>query len=256
MARDAFVRFLIASPRSPATSGGAATGCACSAGLLILRGILGGTAALLLSRHQPPAGRHRRSSTTPRQSSPRPSPRCSSKKPWLRHAGGPGRRVVRREPRGLRPSRALGGGYLWLAIGLFSACSRRRLTPSAPRVDRGAWEVFLAVCIVGALFNAPLALHGWKTPTSGGWALLGPSASCDRAQLLLTHALAAVEAATPDHQPAHRRDLAGSRALLRGTVRVLSVVGRADPRGVSLVSRHRNAIEHFALMQLRSSRAK
>jgi drug/metabolite transporter (DMT)-like permease len=95
--------------------------------------------------------------------------------------------------------RALGGGYTWLGVGLASAvCSGGAVTAvRAARKTDGAWEVFGAFCVGGLLCTAPFALHGWKPPTASLWVfLLLVGLLAAGAQLLMTHALVAVEAAT------------------------------------------------------------
>jgi drug/metabolite transporter (DMT)-like permease len=138
--------------------------------------------------------------------------------------------------------RALGGAYVWLAIGLISAVisGGAIATIRAARRTEGAWEVFLSVCVVGALFNAPLALHGWKAPTPGGWALLATvGLLATVAQLLLTHALATVEAASAGiiSQLTVVTALALGHFMDGEPFGLLSVVGGAlTLAGVSLVS--------------------
>jgi drug/metabolite transporter (DMT)-like permease len=94
---------------------------------------------------------------------------------------------------------ALGGEYFWQGLGLTSAVvSGAAITAirAARRTD-GAWEVLGAFCLVGMMCTAPFALHAWKNPTPALWLLLlvvGLLAAA--AQILMTHALAAVEAAT------------------------------------------------------------
>jgi drug/metabolite transporter (DMT)-like permease len=95
--------------------------------------------------------------------------------------------------------RALGGGYFWLAVGVASAvCSGAAVTAirAARRTDN-AWTVFLAFGVMGAVCVAPFAAHAWRTPTPGLWGLLllvGVLAA--GGQLLMTHALGSVDAAT------------------------------------------------------------
>jgi drug/metabolite transporter (DMT)-like permease len=94
--------------------------------------------------------------------------------------------------------RALGGGYGWQALALLSAvCSGAAVTSirAARRTD-GTWEVFAMFCLVGALFTAPPALAEWRAPTPAQWLLLMSVGGCAVvAQLFMTHALGAVEAA-------------------------------------------------------------
>jgi drug/metabolite transporter (DMT)-like permease len=95
--------------------------------------------------------------------------------------------------------RALGGAYTWQALGLLSAVFSGVAVTSirAARRTDGAWEVFGAFCLFGLLCTAPLALAGWRTPTPTLWALLaGVGVVAAAGQVLMTHALAAVEAAS------------------------------------------------------------
>lgn len=95
--------------------------------------------------------------------------------------------------------RALGGAYLWQALGLLSAVvSGAAVTAirAARRTD-GAWEVLGAFCLVGMLCTAPFALPMWRWPGPAAWLLIvvvGLLAATG--QLLMTHALIAVEAST------------------------------------------------------------
>lgn len=95
--------------------------------------------------------------------------------------------------------RALGGAYLWQALGLLSAvCSGVAVTSirAARRTD-GAWEVFGAFCLFGMVCTAPFAIAAWRTPTPALWLLLaGVGVVAAVGQVLMTHALAAVDAAT------------------------------------------------------------
>jgi drug/metabolite transporter (DMT)-like permease len=99
----------------------------------------------------------------------------------------------------LGQGRAIGGAYGWQALGLVSALvSGAAVTAirAARRTD-GAWEVLGAFCLVGMLATAPLALHGWKSPTPALWGMLlvvGLLAAAG--QILMTHALVAVDAPT------------------------------------------------------------
>src|SRR5262249_43230217 len=95
--------------------------------------------------------------------------------------------------------RVLGGEYFWQACGLVSAVVSGAAITSirAARRSDGAWEVFLAFCVVGTICTAPFALHAWKSPPPAQWGLLlvvGLLASLG--QMLMTDALAHVDAAS------------------------------------------------------------
>jgi drug/metabolite transporter (DMT)-like permease len=99
----------------------------------------------------------------------------------------------------LGQGRALGGAYGWQLVGLASAvCSGVAVTSlrAARRTD-GAWEVFLAFCVLGLVCTGPFALAGWRAPSATGWLLLlAVGLVAAAAQVLMTHALGAVEAAS------------------------------------------------------------
>jgi drug/metabolite transporter (DMT)-like permease len=95
--------------------------------------------------------------------------------------------------------RALGGAYLWQAAGLLSAVLAGIAVTSirAARRTDGAWEVFGAFCLIGLLCTGPFAAAGWRPPDAGMWALLAAvGVVAAAAQMLMTHALGAVDAAT------------------------------------------------------------
>lgn len=95
--------------------------------------------------------------------------------------------------------RALGGAYGWMLMSLGSAVvSGAAVTAirAARRFD-GSWEVFTAFSLLGILCTAPAALPVWVTPTKGEWLLLvAVGVISIGAQIIMTHALGAVEAAT------------------------------------------------------------
>jgi drug/metabolite transporter (DMT)-like permease len=95
--------------------------------------------------------------------------------------------------------KALGGGYGWQAVALLSAVTSGAAVTSirAARRTDGPWEVFTGFCLIGLLCTAPGALAGWQAPTGREWALLAAVGGLSViAQVLMTHALGAVEAAT------------------------------------------------------------
>jgi drug/metabolite transporter (DMT)-like permease len=95
--------------------------------------------------------------------------------------------------------RALGGSYVWQGIALASAVFSGAAVTSirAARRSDGAWEVFTAFCLFGALWTAPFALRSWQAPTPEEWGiLLGVGVCSVGGQMLMTHALGVVSAAT------------------------------------------------------------
>ena len=99
----------------------------------------------------------------------------------------------------LGKGQVLGGDYAWQLIALVSAvCSGLAVTAirAARRTD-GPWEVFFAFCVVGAMVTAPFAVVHWRWPTPKVWGLLLVVGLLSvAAQILMTYALGAVEAAT------------------------------------------------------------
>jgi len=138
--------------------------------------------------------------------------------------------------------RALGGGYVWLALGLVSAVTSGAAVTAirAARRSDGAWEVFGIFCLAGALCTGPFALHAWKWPTSTVWLLLVAVGLLAAAgQLLMTHALIAVEASTAGiiSQITVVTAMALGHFLDGEPFREVSLVGAAlTVAGVSLVS--------------------
>lgn len=98
----------------------------------------------------------------------------------------------------LGQGRALGGAYGWQLVALASAVASGAAITSlrAARRTDGPWEVFGAFCVVGVACTAPLALARWRSPGAADWALLlAVGLVSVWAQILLTRALGAVEAA-------------------------------------------------------------
>ncbi|MBI4511306.1 MAG: DMT family transporter [Deltaproteobacteria bacterium] len=94
--------------------------------------------------------------------------------------------------------KALGGAYGWQAVALCSAVISGAAVTSirAARRTDGSWEIFAAFCIFGMLCTGPHAFLRWKSPSVQEWALLGVVGVLSVvAQVLMTHALAVVEAA-------------------------------------------------------------
>lgn len=95
-------------------------------------------------------------------------------------------------------SGALGGGRMWIALGLTSALMSGAAVTAirAARRTDGSWEILTAFCLLGLVCTAPLTVIGWRTPDAAGWALLLLVGLLSvLAQLLMTHAFAVVEAA-------------------------------------------------------------
>ncbi len=93
----------------------------------------------------------------------------------------------------------LGGAYGWQLVALASAVASGAAVTSiraARRTDH-AWVVFGAFCLIGLLATAPLALVRWRAPTlTEWWLLVAVGLLSVVAQVIMTHALGAVEAAT------------------------------------------------------------
>jgi len=145
--------------------------------------------------------------------------------------------------------RALGGGYGWQLIALVSSvCSGAAVTSirAARRTD-GTWEVFAMFCLVGFACTAPPAVHQWRDPSPGEWLLLGTVGGLALvAQLFMTHALGAVEAAvtgiinelavvtsiglgsTLDHEPLPAIAAVGAAVTLVGVTWAARVSARTE----------------------------
>jgi drug/metabolite transporter (DMT)-like permease len=98
----------------------------------------------------------------------------------------------------LGQGRALGGAYSWQLVALGSAVASGAAVTSirAARRTDGAWEVFAAFCLLGVICTAPVAIANWRAPTPNEWWLLvAVGLLAVVAQVIMTHALGAVEAA-------------------------------------------------------------
>jgi drug/metabolite transporter (DMT)-like permease len=169
--------------------------------LLLLRGVFGGTAVLLyfLSLNELPVGTATLlNCTSPAFTAVFAVIFLREKLPWGRAAalllaGGGIALVVYGQ------GRALGGAYEWQVVALLSGvCAGAAVTSirAARRTD-GPWEIFAVFCAVGLLCTAPLALARWQSPSAWGWFLLTAVGLLSLGgQILLTHALGAVEAAS------------------------------------------------------------
>lgn len=95
--------------------------------------------------------------------------------------------------------KALGGAYGWQAIALLSAVAAGAAvvsTRAARRTD-GPWEIYAVFCLVGMACTVPLGLARWRTPSLAEWGLLLTVGGLWLVgQILMTHALGLVEAAT------------------------------------------------------------
>jgi drug/metabolite transporter (DMT)-like permease len=99
----------------------------------------------------------------------------------------------------LGQGKALGGGQTWMIIGVVSAlCSGAAITAiRGARKTDGAREIFGAFCVVGIFCSLPFALADWRDASTEAWVLLiGVGVTSVTAQLLMTHAVAAVHPAT------------------------------------------------------------
>jgi drug/metabolite transporter (DMT)-like permease len=63
----------------------------------------------------------------------------------------------------------------WVLMGVLSSVLSGAAVATIREVRRtdGAWEIFAAFCIVGAVFTAPFAAHSWVRPTLRGWGMMG-----------------------------------------------------------------------------------
>lgn len=146
--------------------------------------------------------------------------------------------------------KALGGAYGWQLIALGSAVMSGAAVTSirAARRTDGAWEVFGAFCLLGMLCTAPIAFMRWKAPSPDEWWLLvGVGLLSVVAQVLMTHALGAVEAALSgiiaqitvvtamalghflDHEPLTAVSLVGAVLTLGGVSLAAHVSARTIP---------------------------
>jgi drug/metabolite transporter (DMT)-like permease len=93
------------------------------------------------------------------------------------------------------------GGFaigVWHLVGLGSAMLSGAAVATIRQVRKtdGAWEIFAAFCIAGALVTGPPAIAAWKWPVAAEWAaLVGVGVTSVVAQLLMTYALRYVRAA-------------------------------------------------------------
>lgn len=96
------------------------------------------------------------------------------------------------------PPGELGFG-VWEAVGLASAVSSGFAVSAirAARRSENSWTVYGSFCLLGWIVCAPLALFGWKSPSSGEWGwLAATSLFALGAQLLMTHSLRWIDAMT------------------------------------------------------------
>jgi len=98
---------------------------------------------------------------------------------------------------GTAPPGSLGLGP-WQLVGLASAMLSGAAVATIREVRKtdGAWEIFAAFCLAGALITAPPAVLGWVNPRPVEWMeLAGVGLTSVVAQLLMTYALRYVRAA-------------------------------------------------------------
>jgi drug/metabolite transporter (DMT)-like permease len=87
----------------------------------------------------------------------------------------------------------------WQLVGIVSAVLSGAAVATIREVRKtdGAWEIFCAFCIAGALFTGVPASHHLVTPTAVEWVMLvGVGLTSVVAQLMMTHALRDLPAAT------------------------------------------------------------
>ncbi len=98
---------------------------------------------------------------------------------------------------GTSPPGSLGLGP-WQLVGLASAMLSGAAVATIREVRKtdGAWEIFAAFCLAGALITGPPAVLGWVSPRPVEWMeLAGVGLTSVLAQLLMTYALRYVRAA-------------------------------------------------------------
>ncbi|HEX8952761.1 MAG TPA: DMT family transporter, partial [Polyangia bacterium] len=86
----------------------------------------------------------------------------------------------------------------WQLVGILSSVLSGAAVATIRQVRKtdGAWEIFAAFCVAGALFTGVPAARHWIAPTSGEWAMmLGVGVTSLAAQLMMTHALRDLPAA-------------------------------------------------------------
>jgi drug/metabolite transporter (DMT)-like permease len=87
---------------------------------------------------------------------------------------------------------------LWPLVGILSSVLSGAAVATIREVRKtdGAWEIFAAFCIAGALVTGVPAARAWVAPTSVEWLMmLGVGATSVVAQLMMTHALRDLPAA-------------------------------------------------------------
>ena len=88
---------------------------------------------------------------------------------------------------------------LWPLVGILSSVLSGAAVATIREIRKtdGAWEIFCAFCLVGALFTSVPALRHWVPPTAREWPLLvAMGVTAVAAQLLMTQALRDLPAAT------------------------------------------------------------
>jgi drug/metabolite transporter (DMT)-like permease len=86
----------------------------------------------------------------------------------------------------------------WQLVGILSSVLSGAAVATIREVRKtdGAWEIFTAFCIAGALFTGVPAARHWMAPTGTEWAMMiGVGLTSVIAQLMMTHALRDLPAA-------------------------------------------------------------
>jgi drug/metabolite transporter (DMT)-like permease len=131
--------------------------------------------------------------------------------------------------------RAPAGGAVfgvWTLVGVVSSVLSGAAVATIREVRKtdGAWEIFGAFCVAGALFTSVPALRQWVAPTSREWALLAAmGVTAVAAQLLMTQALRDLPAAAAGvlFQLTPVATLVLGRVLYGERARAVAIVGAA-----------------------------
>jgi drug/metabolite transporter (DMT)-like permease len=86
----------------------------------------------------------------------------------------------------------------WQIVGILSSVLSGAAVATIREVRKtdGAWEIFAAFCVAGAMFTGVPAARHWMTPTTTEWAMMvGVGVTSVVAQLMMTHALRYLPAA-------------------------------------------------------------
>lgn len=135
--------------------------------------------------------------------------------------------------------RAPAGGTafgVWQLVGVASSVLSGAAVATIREVRKtdGAWEIFGAFCVAGALFTGVPALRQWVAPTGGEWVLLAAmGVTAVAAQLLMTQALRDLPAAAAGvlFQLTPVATLVLGRVLYGERARAIAIVGAAVTLG-------------------------